>query len=130
MKFLRKLLGRDTDDDTGEDVEIRLDQDARRQQLLQLEQSLDQLSREMRTCESLDNPGWRLRVNEYNRLAGDAMLLRRGEITREGVLDLVFEIRPLFTGPAPAGMEHLVPLQESVLATAEQLRVLSPAERG
>jgi hypothetical protein len=96
----------------------------------ELEQSLDQLSREMRTCESLDNPGWRLRVNEYNRLAGDAMMLRRGEITREGVLDLVFEIRPLFAGPPPTGMEHLVPLQESVLATAEQLRVLSPAERG
>ena len=129
MKFLRKLFGRDTDDE-GEDVEIRLDQDTRRQKLLQLEQALDQLSREMRACESLDNPGWRLRVNEYNRLAGDAMLLRRGEITREGVLDLVFEIRPLFTGPAPTGMEHLVPLQESVLATAEQLRVLSPAERG
>ena len=76
MKFLRKLFGRDTDDE-GEDVEIRLDQNTRRQQL-----------------------------------------------------DLVFEIRPLFTGPAPTGMEHLVPLQESVLATAEQLRVLSPAERG
>lgn len=130
MKFLRKLLGRDTDTDDGDEVEIRLDQEARRQQLRQLEQSLDQLSREMRTCESLDNPGWRLRVNEYNRLAGDAMLLRRGEITREGVLDLVFEIRPLFTGPPPTGMEHLVPLQETMLATAEQLRVLSPAERG
>lgn len=130
MKFLRKLFGRDTDAEDGEEVEIRLDQEARRQQLQQLEQSLDQLSREMRTCESLDNPGWRLRVNEYNRLAGDAMMLRRGEITREGVLDLVFEIRPLFTGPPPTGMEHLVPLQESMLATAEQLRVLSPAERG
>ncbi len=130
MKFLRRLFGRDTDDDDGEDVEIQLDQETRRRQLLQLEQSLDQLSREMRTCESLDNPGWRLRVNEYSRLAGEAMTLRRGEITREGVLDLVFEIRPLFTGTPPAGMEHLVPLQESVLAAAEQLRVLSPAEHG
>jgi hypothetical protein len=58
------------------------------------------------------------------------MTLRRGEITREGVLDLVFEIRPLFSGAPPAGMEHLVPLQEAVLASAEQLRVLSPTERG
>ena len=91
MKFLRKLFGRDTDDE-GEDVEIRLDQDTRRQQLLQLEQALDQLSREMRACESLDNPGWRLRVNEYNRLAGDAMLLRRGEITREDVAATLAEL--------------------------------------
>ncbi len=129
MKFLRKLFGRDTDDE-GEDVEIRLDQEQRGRQLLQLEKSLDQLVREMRTCESLDNPGWRPRVNEYSRLAGEAMTLRRGEITREGVLDLVFAIRPLFSGAPPTGMEHLVPLQETVLAAAEQLRVLSPDERG
>ncbi len=129
MNFLRKLFGRGTEDDV-EEIPIHLDQEQRGRQLLQLEKSLDQLSREMRTSESLDNPGWRLRVNEYSRLAGEAMTLRRGEITREGVLDLVFEIRPLFTGTPPAGMEHLVPLQEAVLAAAEQLRVLSPTERG
>ena len=84
----------------------------------------------MRGCESLDNLGWRVRVNEYSRLAGEAMTLRRGEITREGVLDLVFEIRPLFTGPPPARKEHLVPLQDAVLAAAEDLRELSPSERG
>ena len=78
----------------------------------------------------MDNPGWRVRVNEYSRLAGDAMTLRRGEITREGVLDLVFEIRPLFSGTPPTGLEHLVPLQDAVLAAAEELRVLSPSERG
>jgi hypothetical protein len=129
VNFLRKLFGRGTEDD-GEEVPIHLDQEQRGRQLLQLETSLDQLSREMRTSESLDNPGWRLRVNEYSRLAGEAMTLRRGEITREGVLDLVFAIRPLFSGAPPAGMEHLVPLQEAVLASAEQLRVLSPTERG
>ncbi len=57
-------------------------------------------------------------------------MLRRGEITREGVLDLVFEIRPLFTGAPPARKEHLVPLQAAVLAAAEELRELSPSERG
>lgn len=129
MKFLRKLFGRDEDDE-GADDPITLDQDLRRTQLLRLEKALDQLANEMRSCESMDNPGWRLRVNEYGRLAGDAMILRRGEVTREGVLDLVFEIRPLFTGPAPDGLEHLVPLQDVVLAQAEELRVLTPAERG
>ena len=129
MKFLRKLFGRDQEAE-GEDVPIELDQALRSRQLLRLEKALDQLANEMRGCESLDNPGWRVRVNEYSRLAGEAMTLRRGEITREGVLDLVFEIRPLFSGAPPAGKEHLVPLQEAVLAAAEELRELSPSERG
>jgi hypothetical protein len=129
VKFLRKLFGRDQDDE-AEDIPIQLDQELRSRQLLQLEKALDKLANEMRGCESLNNLGWRVRVNEYSRLAGEAMTLRRGEITREGVLDLVFEIRPLFTGAPPAGKEHLVPLQEVVLAAAEELRELSPSERG
>lgn len=130
MNFLRKLFKRGDEADEAEDAPIHLDQDQRKRQLLRLEKALDQLANEMRTCESLDNPGWRVRVNEYTRLAGDAMMLRRGEVTREGVLDLVFEIRPLFTGDPPAGFEQLVPLQEDVLQAAEALRVLSPSERG
>jgi len=128
MKFLRKLFGRDQEDE-AEDVPVQLDQQVRSEQLLRLEKALDRLANEMRTCESLDNPGWRVRVNEYSRLAGEAMTLRRGEISREGVLDLVFEIRPLFTGAPPAGKEQLVPLQDAVLAAAEELRVLLPSER-
>ena len=129
MKFLRKLFGRDQDDE-AEDIPIPLDQELRSRQRLTLEKALDKLANEMRGCESLNNLGWRVRVNEYSRLAGEAMTLRRGEITREGVLDLVFEIRPLFTGAPPPGKEHLVPLQEVVLAAAEELRELSPSERG
>jgi hypothetical protein len=128
MNFLRKLFKRDADDE-GEDVPIRLDQELRQRQLLRLEKALDQLVTEMRASETVDNPGWRVRVNEYSRLAGEAMTLRRGEVTREGVLDLVFEIRPLFNGAPPAGMEHLVQLQDDMLAAAEELRVLAPSER-
>jgi len=129
VKFLRKLFGRDQEDE-AEDIPIKLDQELRGRQLLRLEKALDELANEMRTCESVHNPGWRVRVNEYSRLAGEAMTLRRAEITREGVLDLVFEIRPLFNGAAPAGKEKLLPLQEAVLAAAEELRELSPSERG
>jgi hypothetical protein len=129
VKFLRKLFGRDQEDE-AEDIPIQLDQELRGRQLLRLEKALDELANEMRTCESVHNPGWRVRVNEYSRLAGEAMTLRRAEITREGVLDLVFEIRPLFNGGAPAGKEKLLPLQEAVLAAAEELRELSPSERG
>jgi hypothetical protein len=78
----------------------------------------------------MNDPAWRERVNEYSRLAGDAMNLRRGELTRENVLDLVFEIRPLFTGPIPDGMEKCGPLQDEVMAAAEDLRELLPGEKG
>ncbi len=78
----------------------------------------------------MDNPGWRGRVNEYGRLAGEATMLRRTSISREQLLDLVFEIRPVFTGPIPPGMENLGPLQDEVMAAAEDLRELLPHEHG
>lgn len=130
MGFLSRLFGRGQSDEGGsEDVVIQLDQELRKQQLLRLEQALDQLATEMRRCDSLDNPGWRIRVNEYARLAGEAMLVRRSEVTWDAVLDLVFEVRPLFNGDPPPGKEHLVPLQDAVLTAAEELRVLRPSER-
>ncbi len=128
MGLLSRLFGRGGDD--AEDVPITLDQERRRSQLQRLERALDALAAEMRRDSTMDNPGWRGRVNEYSRLAGDAMALRRGEVTREAVLDLVFEVRPVFTGPIPAGLEPLGPLQDEALAAAEDLRSLLPGERG
>jgi hypothetical protein len=58
------------------------------------------------------------------------MNLRRGTPTRESVLDLVFEVRPLFTGPIPEGMEKCGPLQQEVMAAAADLRELLPGEKG
>ena len=125
-----KLFRRTTDeDDDGEETVIALDVEARRPQLPRLEQALDALSRQMREVQSVDNPGWRARINEYSRLAGDAMVMRKGTPTREGVLDLVFEVRPVFTGPPPPDLEVLVPLQDEVLAAAEDLRTLRPGEK-
>jgi hypothetical protein len=118
--LLDKLFRRTPDDDDGEETVIALDVEARRPQLLRLEKALDALSRSMREVQSVDNPGWRGRVNEYNRLAGDCMVMRKGIPTREGVLDLVFEVRPVFS---------LVPLQDEVLAAAEDLRQLRPGEK-
>lgn len=128
VSFLKKLFGRGEDDD-GEEVAITLDPDRRRPQLLRLEKSLDALAAEMRDNHTTDDPGWRGRVNEYSRLAGQAMDERKGTPTREGVLDLVFEIRPLFTGSIPPGMEALGPLQDEVLAAADDLRALLPGEK-
>lgn len=126
MSFFKRLFGRE--DEAGESV-ITLDLDRRRPQLLRLEQSLDALAGQMRSAHTTDDPGWRSRVNEYSRLAGEAMTLRRGTPTRDVVLDLCFEVRPVFTGAIPPGMEALGPLQEEVLAAAADLRELLPGEK-
>ena len=128
MGLLDKLFGRKEADD--QDTPITLDQAVRGAQLTRLEKALDALAAQMRDATTMDNPGWRGRVNEYSRLAGDAAMLRRGEITREAVLDIVFEVRPVFSGPIPEGMETIGPLQGEAMAAAEELRTLLPGERG
>lgn len=128
MGFLSKLFGKGEVDDEA-DLPINLNLDARRTQLMQIEGALDELARTMRDVASVDNPGWRGRVNEYSRLAGEAMAQRNGTPTREGLLDLSFEIRPVFTGDAPAGLESLVPLQDRVMTLATQLSTVLPGER-
>jgi hypothetical protein len=127
MGFLKKLFGRDEEE--AEDVPITLDLDRRRPQLLRLEKALDALASEMRNNHTTDDPGWRGRVNEYSRLAGEAMTVRKGTPTRDQVLDLVFEVRPVFTGEIPPGMEKLGPLQAEVMAAADDLRQLLPGEK-
>ena len=127
MGFLKRLFGRDQDDD--EEVPITLDLERRRPQLLRLEKALDALAAEMRTNHTTDDPGWRGRVNEYSRLAGETMTVRKGTPTRDEVLDLVFEVRPVFTGAIPAGMEAIGPLQAEVMAAADDLRQLLPGEK-
>jgi hypothetical protein len=135
MNFLSKLFKRGADADV-EEKPIALDPVARAPQLLRLEQALDALANEMRIAQSVDNPGWRGRVNEYSMLAGDAMALSRAcaqrsdTLTREAVLDLVFAVRPVFSGAIPAGLESLGPLQNEAMAAAEDLRELLPSERG
>jgi len=127
VSFLRKMFGREVE---VEDVPITLDVERRRTQLLRLEQALDALATGMRAERSTDDPGWRSRVNEYNRLAGQAQLERQRTPTRDSLLDLVFEVRPLFTGEIPPGMEALGPLQDEVMAAAGDLRELLPGEKG
>jgi hypothetical protein len=125
VSFFRKLFTKDE----PEDAPITIDLDRRRPQLLRLEKALDALVAEMRADHTTDDPGWRSRCNEYSRLAGQAMTERKGTPTRESLLDLVFEVRPVFTGPIPPGMESIGPLQDEVMAAAADLRELLPGEK-
>lgn len=122
MSFLKKLFKRDEpEEDDG--TPIVLDSASVAPRLLRLEKALDAVAVEMRRNQSMDNPGWRGRVNEYSQLAGECMQLRRATtITKEGVLDIVFAVRPVFSGPIPAGLEGIGPLQDSMMAAAEELR--------
>lgn len=126
MGLFKKLFGRDEE---AEEVPISLDLDRRRPQLRRLEKALDALAKQMRADHTTDDPGWRGRVNEYSRLAGEAMTLRQATPSRDEVLDLCFEVRPVFTGPIPPGMEAIGPLQDEVLAAAADLRELLPGEK-
>jgi hypothetical protein len=125
VSFLRKWFGREE----PSDVPIAVDVETRKKQLLRLERALEALADEMRADHTMNDPAWRERVNEYNRLAGQAYDLRRNDITRDQLLDLAFEVRPLFTGPIPEGMEKCGPLQAEVMAAAEDLRELLPGEK-
>lgn len=128
MGFLKKLFGKN--EDSGEDLPITLDVEQRKAQLLRLEKGLDALVASMREDPAqLANPGWKARVDEYGRLAGEAMMQRGRPLTREGLLDLVFEVRPVFTGTIPEGMERIVPLQDEVMAAANDLQEVLPGER-
>ncbi len=129
MGFLKKLFGRREEDEEGFDAPITQDAERRKVQLLRLEKALDALASEMRAEQSMDNPGWRARVNEYSRLAGLAMTQRQAP-ARDELLDLVFEVRPVFSGKIPPGMERIGPLQDEVMAAANDLQELLPGERG
>lgn len=128
MNLFKRLFGRGDDD--GEDLPIALDVETRKTQLHRLEKALDALANGMREHSDLtSNPGWQGRMSEYGRLAGEAMMLRQRGPTREELLDLCFEIRPVFGREPQAGLDDLVPLQAEVMDAAEQLQVVLPGER-
>lgn len=131
MGLMGRIFGR-RDDQAGEQLDdepaFDLDLEVRRTQLQRLELALDALAGRMREVQSVDNPGWRGRINEYNRLAGEAMTMRRGVPTREGLLDLIFEVRPVVSGDVPEQLASLLPLQQELFGAADDLRELRPGE--
>ncbi len=127
MGLLDRLFRRN--EESGEDLPITLDLEERRRQLHTLEKALDALANAMREHPALaHNPGWQARTAEYGRLAGEAMMLRKREPTREELLDLAFEVRPVFKD-VPAGLEALGGLQDAAMRSAESLVTVLPGER-
>lgn len=129
MGIWSRLIGRN--EESGPDLPITIDVARRRAQLADLEQALDALVAGMKEDpHRLANPGWSARVAEYGRLAGEAMALRQGTPTREAILDLTFQVRPVFPDDAvPADLTHLRPLQDRVTTLAHELGEVLPGER-
>lgn len=129
MGLLSKLF-KGKNEESGPDLAVDLDVEARRGQLATLVSSLDALSGRMREREDkMENPGWRGRVAEYDRVASEATALTRSPLTREALLDLAFQVRPVFSGAPPAGLDELVALSDSAMAAANALVDLLPGER-
>ncbi|MEQ4208708.1 hypothetical protein ABN028_16800 [Actinopolymorpha sp. B17G11] len=128
MSFLRRILG--GKDDLAPAGTVHLDVDRRKAQLVELERVLDKLVEVMKANDQrMSNPGWRERMAEYRRLSGESYRLRAGSFTREQILDLAFEIRPVFTGELPEDVRVVEPLQVQLLAAATALQDVLPGER-
>jgi hypothetical protein len=56
-------------------------------------------------------------------------LRRATTFTRTEILDLVFEVRPVFTGELPEDVRAVEPLQEELMAAAAALQEVLPGER-
>jgi hypothetical protein len=128
VSFLRKIFG--GKDDLAPAGTVHLDVDQRKAQLVELERVLDKLVEVMKANDQrMSNPGWRERMAEYRRLSGESYRLRAGSFTREQILDLAFEIRPVFTGDLPDDVRVIEPLQEQLMAAATALQDVLPGER-
>lgn len=105
-------------------AELRLDTEARRAQLGELEQALRALSGQMAARDDLmRNPGWRGRVEDLRFAADEAARLSRTEFGRVELHDLAALVRPLYT---PGGVpEEYVPYRaahDRVLAAVAAIR--------
>jgi hypothetical protein len=128
VSFLRKIFG--GKDDLAPAAQVDLDIDQRKAQLLELERVLDKLVEVMKANDQrMSNPAWRERMAEYRRLSGESYRLRAGSFTREQILDLAFEIRPVFTGDLPEDVRVVQPLQAQLLEAAAALQDVLPDER-
>jgi hypothetical protein len=128
VSFLRKIFG--GKDDLAPAGPVDLDIDQRKVQLLELERVLDKLVEVMKANDQrMSNPAWRERMAEYRRLSGESYRLRAGSFTREQILDLAFEIRPVFSGELPEDVRVVQPLQAKLLEAAAALQDVLPGER-
>jgi hypothetical protein len=131
MGLLDRLRGRRGDDESAV-TEPPFDRDARREQLNELENALRMLARAMAEVPGrMDNPGWRGRVEDYQWAAMETFQLSQRDFRRADVLDLINQIRPLYSPNAVAPPAEYLPFeaqQSRLLAAIQALRLPVPSE--
>ncbi|HET9126766.1 MAG TPA: hypothetical protein VFN73_01680 [Propionibacteriaceae bacterium] len=94
----------------------------RASQLMQLEGAVLDVLAEMDTLPARLNPRWQAQAQEFSRVVASSRNLRAGDYDWQQLMDVAFEVRPVVKGAAvPEGMEHLVELQERMMAIATAL---------
>ncbi|MET9023648.1 hypothetical protein ABZV93_27115 [Actinopolymorpha sp. NPDC004070] len=127
MSWLRKVFG-GSDDLAAAPVTMNVER--RTEQLVRLENALDRLVEVMKANEErMANPAWKERMAEYRRISGECYKLRSSGFTREQILDVAFEVRPVFGGELPPDVRAVEPPQEEALAAAAEIQAVLPDER-
>lgn len=128
MGWFSKLVG-GSDDAVDVPAPI-VDQDARRDQLDELEAALTELIRAMadERC-PITNPGWQGKIRDLVWVRGEVSTLSTGTITHDGLYDLMLGVRPVFAREVPDELAFIGPLQERVLSAVREMQNPLPTER-
>lgn len=119
MGLFSKLFGRD------EEAPVReIDVDAKRKELVELEDALGALARRMRDDEfPVDNPGWQGRLKDLFAARADTQRLEsKPDLTRQDILDHVVGVRPLYRGEPSPLYAPLAAENDRVVAALEALQ--------
>ncbi len=91
----------------------------RSSQLMQLESAILDVLDEMEKSSAWLNPRWQAQSAEFSAVVTAARDMRQREYDWQELMDVAFEVRPVIKGgQVPEGMDHLVELQDKMMAIA------------
>ena len=119
----------DAEEDTGAPPPV--DEAARREQLIELDDALRRLARNLAAdADRMRNPGYALRVSDYREVAAEAARLERDGFDRAALTDLANQVVPLVRGGVELPPEYAAVADDHqrVMDAAEALRAVLPSE--
>ena len=134
MGLMDRLRGGRKDDGESEEdfgTPPPVDVPARSQQLIELDDALRTLARNLAADENrMRNPGWAGKVADYRVVAADAAALERDGFDRAALTDLVSQVVPLYRqgSPVPPEYEAIAADHDRVMAASAALRTVLPSE--
>ena len=130
-RWRSRAKGDDADeDDTGTPPPV--DVAARSAQLIELDDALRTLAREMAADgDRMSNPGWSGKVADYRAVAAESATLERDGFDRASLTDLVNQVVPLFRPGTEVPREYVdvAEAHQRVLDAADAIRAVLPSEQ-